>query len=409
MPMYSYKGYDAQTGSNRKGKIEAESERAARQSLRQKQKIIVSDIKEESAKAGNNSKSSSPGLFAPRVSLPELAVMVRQFATLQGAHVPLDDSLRALVAQMENPVLRNTLAAVKDSVSEGKSLAEASAAYPRVFNRLYVNMVRAGESSGTLATVLERLADFMEYQVQVRGKVTQAMVYPSIMIVVSLAIVGFLLVVIVPKLTKVFDSLKVTIPWYTQALVDFSNIMQSYWWLLIMIVCGGGLLFRAWVSSASGRRKWDTFLLKAPVFGPVFLMVGVSRFTKTLSTLLSSGVPIIQSLDITKNVVNNTILTEVLETAKTEVQEGNSLAACISRSGVFPGLVSHMISTGEKTGELEQMLGHVARAYDTEVEQKIAKMISLIEPVMMIALMGIAGTVVVAMVMPMMDVMKQVR
>lgn len=408
MPLYAYKGYDALTGSNRKGKIDADSERSARHSLRQKQKIIVAEIKEEIPNSSSKSDKSF-SFFSPKVSLPELAVMVRQFATLQGAHIPLDESLKALVSQIENPSLRNTLSAVKDSVSEGKSLADASAIYPGVFNRLYVNMVRAGESSGTLATVLLRLAEFMEYQVAVRGKVVQAMIYPAIMIFASLSIVTFLLIVIVPKLTKVFDSLKVSVPWYTQFLINFSTFIQNYWFLFILGV--GGVFFgiKFWMTTDGGRRKWDMLSLKIPVFGQVVLMVAVSRFTKTLSTLLSSGVPIIQSLDITKNVVNNTILTDVLEKAKIEVQEGNSLAACISKSNVFPGLVSHMIATGERTGELEQMLGHVAKAYDTEVETKIAKLISFVEPMMMIGLMLIAVFVIGAMVMPMMDVMKQVR
>jgi general secretion pathway protein F len=408
MPIFSYKGFDAQTGADIKGKIDAESERAARTTLRQKRKIIVAQLKEE--KPNSSSKSSqSFSLFQQKVGLSELCVMVRQFATLQGAHVPLDESLKALVSQSENSALRNTLSAIKDSVSEGKSLADASAAFPGIFNRLYVNMVRAGESSGTLSTVLQRLADFLEYQVQVRGKVMQAMIYPAIMIFASLSIIAFLLVVIVPKLKKVFDSLRVTVPWYTEAMISFSNFAQNYWYVFIVGFALSYFIFKAWISSAKGRRSWDSFMLRAPLFGPVMLMVSVSRFTKTLSTLLSSGVNLIPALEITKNVVNNVILSEVIEQAKIEVQEGNSLASCISRSGVFPGLVTHMIATGERTGELEQMLAHVARAYDIEVEQKIAKMISLIEPIMMLLLMVIAVTVIVGMVMPMMDVMKQVR
>ncbi len=409
MPLYSYKGYDAATGASRKGKVDAESERAARQALKQRQKIIVAEIKEESVSSSSSSKSFSFTLFAPKVSLAELSVMVRQFATLQGAHVPLDESLKALVSQIENDTLRKTLSAVKDSVSEGKSLADSSAQYPGVFNKLYVNMVRAGESSGTLSTVLERLSDFMEYQLAIRGKVVNAMLYPAIMIVISLAIVGFLLVVIVPKLAKVFENMRIEVPWYTKALMDFSGIVQSYWYLFPLLLFLAVFSFRTWVSSEKGRRSWDRIFIKLPLVGKISLMVAVSRFTKTLSTLLSSGVPIINALDITKNVVNNSLLSEVIETAKVEVQEGNSLAACISRSGIFPGLVSHMIATGEKTGELEQMLGHVSRAYDSEVEQRISKMISLIEPIMMLCLLVIAVVVILAMIMPMMQVMRQVR
>lgn len=409
MPLYTYKGYDAATGASRKGKVDAESERAARQTLKQRKKIIVAELKEESVSSSSNTKSSSLSLFTPRVSLAEIAVMVRQFATLQSAHVPLDESLKALVSQIENDTLRKTLSAVKDSVSEGKSLAESSSRYPSVFSKLYVNMVRAGESSGTLATVLERLADFTEYQLAIRGKVVNAMLYPVIMIVISLLIVGFLLVVIVPKLAQVFSNMRIDIPWYTKALMDVSEFLQAYWYSFPILVVAGFIGFRTWISSEKGRRSWDRIVIKLPIIGKISLMVAVSRFTKTLSTLLSSGVPIINALDITKNVVNNSLLSEVIENAKVEVQEGNSLAACISRSGVFPGLVSHMIATGEKTGELEQMLGHVSKAYDTEVEQRISKMISLIEPIMMLCLLVIAVVVILAMIMPMMQVMRQMR
>jgi general secretion pathway protein F len=407
MPMYSYKGYDAASGANVKGRIDADSERAARATLRQRQKIIVAEIKEE--KASTTKKTGMSSLTQRGVSLEELSVMVRQFATLQNAYVPVDESLKALVSQVDNDALRNTLSSVKDSVSEGKSLAEASAAYPHIFNKLYVNMVKAGESSGTLGLVLERLADFMEYQVQVRGKIVQAMVYPSIMIFASLGIVVFLLIVIVPKLSKVFQSMKVTVPWYTEVLINFSGFLRNYWFVPPVLILLGIIFGRSWLNTPKGRRKFDHWLITAPILGPVFLMVAVSRFTKTLSTLLSSGVPIIPALDITKNVVNNTILTEVLEQAKVEVQEGNSLASTINKSGVFPGLVTHMIATGEKTGEMVTMLSHVAKAYDAEVERKISKLVTLIEPIMMMFLMVIAVSVIVGMIMPMMDIMKQIK
>lgn len=406
MPMYSYKGYDVQTGAARKGKVEADSERSARQKLKQKQKIIVAEIKEELPEKRTKDKQS---LFTPKVSVSELSIMVRQFATLQEAHVPLDESLKALVSQVENPVLRNTLAAVKDEVSEGKSLAESSSHFPGVFNRLYVNMVRAGESSGTLGTVLVRLADFLEYQVKVKGQIVSAVTYPAIMIVSSSALVGYLFVSVVPSLTKVFENLKVTLPWYTKALIKISETLQAYWYILVALLILGVLSFRRWVATPAGRRKFDEFLLNLPLFGGIFMRTSISRFTKTLSTLLASGVPIIQALDITKNVVTNSVIAEVLEQAKIEVQEGKSLAACIDRSGRFPGLVVHMIATGEKTGQLEEMLIHVSNAYDAEVERKIETMISLIEPLMMIIMFGIAGVVIAAMMLPMLSVMNQLR
>lgn len=407
MPIFSYKGFDTASGARRKGRIEADSERTARQKLKKTMHIIVADIREE--EAAKSASKRRRQLFAPRVSGKELAVMVRQFAVLQEAHVPLDESLKALVSQVENEVLRNTLSRVKDSVSEGKSLADASAEFPGVFNRLYVNMVRAGESSGTLGTVLIRLADFLEYQVRIGQQIVSAMSYPVIMIVISSLLVGYLFVSVVPQLAKVFDNLKVTMPWYTLTLIQISDFIQDNWYFLIAGAALGLLFFRRWAATEKGRRRLDEILLHMPVFGGIIMRISVSRFTKTLSTLLASGVPIIQALDITKNVVTNTVISEVLEQAKVEVQEGKSLAACIARSEQFPGLVTHMIATGEKTGQLEEMLVHVSDAYDAEVESKITAMISLIEPAMMVVMFAIAGVVIVAMMMPMLGIMSQIR
>ncbi|MEY4632029.1 MAG: hypothetical protein RIQ81_2149 [Pseudomonadota bacterium] len=406
MPVFNYKGYDAASGSQKKGKVEAESVKAARQKLRQRDGIMVSEIKEEesASKAKTKSRFSSS-----RVSQQDVAIMTRQFATLQTASVPLDESLRALTQQVENPVLRNALSSVKDQISEGKSLGEAMSSFPGVFDRLYVNMVKAGESSGTMALVLERLADFIEYQVKIRGQIVSAMTYPAVMIVASSSIVVFLFVSVVPKLQKVFISLKVQLPWYTELLIKLSEFLQSYWWLVGAGGVMGYFLFKYWVGSESGRRKFDAWLLRAPVFGPIVLRTNVSRFTRTLSTLLNSGVPIISAIEITKNVIPNSVIAGVLDEAKVAVQEGKSLSATIERSEQFPPLVTHMIMTGEKTGQLEEMLGHVATAYDAEVERKVNSMIALIEPAMVILMAGGAGGILAALMIPMLSVMNRVR
>ena len=409
MPIYSWKGFDAKTGNDKKGKIEADSEKGARQRLKQRDKIIVAEMKLQSPTAQKKGGGVSLQLFQPKVSVSDLAIMCRQFATLQSAHIPLDESLKALVSQVENTVLKNTLSAVKDSVSEGKSLADSSAAFPGVFSPLYVNMVRAGESSGTLGTVLERLADFLEYQVRIRGQIVSAVTYPAIMILASAGIVSYLFISVVPKLSKVFDNLKVKLPIYTELLIEISGLMQQYWYLGLLLFFMASLGFRSWINTNNGRRTWDQWTLVLPLFGPILMRINVSRFTNTLSTLLNSGVPIIQALDITKNVVTNTVIADILEMAKIEVQEGKSLAACIDRSGKFPGLVTHMIATGERTGQLEEMLEHLSTAYTSEVERKITTMISLIEPIMMVVMFAIVGVVVAAMLVPMMGIMGQMR
>ena len=406
MPQYSYKGLDAATGAHKKGKVEAESVKAARQKLRQRDGILVSEISEEAAAAHAKTKSR---FSASRVSPQDVAIMTRQFATLQTASVPLDESLRALTQQVENQVLKNALGSVKDQISEGKSLAEAMGAFPGVFDRLYVNMVRAGESSGNMAQVLERLADFIEYQVKIRGQIVTAMTYPAVMILASSSIVVFLFVSVVPKLQKVFVSLKVQLPWYTELLIKVSEFLQNYWWLVGAFGVFAWFAAKYWVSTEAGRRKFDEMALKLPVFGPIILRLNVSRFTRTLSTLLNSGVPIIQALEITRNVIPNSVLASVLDEAKVAVQEGKSLSSTIEKSGEFPPLVVHMIMTGEKTGKLEEMLGHVATAYDAEVERKVSAMISLIEPAMVILMSGGAGGILAALMIPMLSVMNRLR
>ncbi len=406
MPQYSYKGLDAATGAQKKGKVEAESVKAARQKLRQRDGIMVSEISEEAVASQAKTKSRFTG---SRVSPQDVAIMTRQFATLQTASVPLDESLRALTQQVDNPVLKNALSSVKDQISEGKSLAEAMGAFPGVFDRLYVNMVRAGESSGNMAQVLERLSDFIEYQVKIRGQIVTAMTYPAVMILASSSIVVFLFVSVVPKLQKVFVSLKVQLPWYTELLIKISEFLQNYWWLVGAFSVFAWFAMKYWVSTESGRRSFDEMALKMPVFGPIVLRLNVSRFTRTLSTLLNSGVPIIQALEITRNVIPNSVLAKVLDEAKVAVQEGKTLSSTIEKSGEFPPLVVHMIMTGEKTGKLEEMLGHVATAYDAEVERKVSAMISLIEPAMVILMSGGAGGILAALMIPMLSVMNRLR
>ncbi len=407
MPIYIYKGYDIVSGGNRKGKIEAESLRVARQKLKTKDKIIASELKEELVVKKGEQRSSF--FTNNKVSLADLAIMTRQFATLQRAHVPLDDSLRALTSQVESLVLRNTLSALKDAVSEGKSLAEAMGQFPHIFDRLYTNMIRAGEQSGNLDLVLERLSEFLEYQVAIRGKIFSALSYPLIMILASAGIICYLFISVVPKLEKVFVSMKVTLPWYSAALLNFSKFLQNQWLLVSLFSAGLFFIIRAWSRTKKGSLKVNRWSLTLPIFGPIVLRVNVSKFTKTLSTLLGSGVPIITALEITKNTIGNQIISAVVDDAKKAVQEGESLAAAIERSGEFPSLVVHMVRTGEKTGELEKMLSHVADAYDAEVERKIDSLISMIEPLMIIVMGGIVVLVVLAMLVPMLAVMNQVR
>jgi general secretion pathway protein F len=312
LAIYTYKGYDAATGAARKGKIEADSPKNAKARLRQKDKIIVSEIKEEVSIEKIRAKRS---LFSQRVKMMDIAVMTRQFATLANAHIPLDESLKALTAQVESEVLQGTLSAVREQVSEGKSLGDSVAQFPAVFNRLYVNMVRAGESSGTLGLVLDRLAVYMEKQEQAKGQVMSAMMYPAVMILAQVSLIGYLLISLVPKLQKIFASLKAPLPWYTKLTIGVSEWLQHQWYLVPVL--GGGVYFflKRWLTSPAGRRQFDKMVLDLPIFGPLIMRMQVSRFTQTLSTLLASGVPIIKALEITKNIITNSVIADVLEAA----------------------------------------------------------------------------------------------
>ena len=406
MPVYRYKGYDAKTGAAKKGAVEAESQKAARQKLKTRDKILVSELSEEVAL--DKIKKSKP-LFGGGVPTADVAIMTRQFATLQVAHLPLDETLKALTNQVENEVLRNALSNIKDQISEGKSLHEALGSFPAIFDRLYVNMVRAGEASGTLGLVLTRVADFIEYHVKIRGQIVGAMMYPAVMICAMAAITGIMFVSVVPKMQAVFKSMKVVLPWYTKTLIGISEFLQTQWYLILVGVAILVYLARKWYASPEGRRTFDRNALRVPIFGGIVMRVNVSRFTKTLSTLLSSGVPILGALEITKNIIANTLISEALEQARVAVQEGQSLGQSIEKSQLFPPLVTYMIMTGEKTGQLEEMLGHVSVAYDAEVERKVDAMIGLIEPAMVI-LMTVGGAGILgALMVPMLSIMNQIR
>jgi len=406
MPVYRYKGYDSKSGAARKGTVEAESQKAARQKLKTRDKILVSELTEEVALA--KLKKSQP-LFGGGVKTTDVAIMTRQFATLQVAHLPLDETLKALTNQVENEVLRNALNNVKEQISEGKSLHEALGSFPSIFDRLYVNMVKAGEASGTLGLVLTRVADFIEYQVKIRGQIMGAMMYPAVMICAMGAITAIMFVSVVPKMQVVFKSMKVVLPWYTKALIGLSEFIQTQWYLIFAGVALIVYLARKWYASPEGRRTFDKNSLKFPIFGAIVMRVNVSRFTKTLSTLLSSGVPILGALEITRNIIANTQISEALEQARIAVQEGQSLGQSIEKSQLFPPLVTYMIMTGEKTGQLEEMLGHVSVAYDAEVERKVEGMIGLIEPLMIIFMTVGGAGILGALMVPMLSIMNQMR
>lgn len=400
MPIYEYKGLTKE-GKNLRGTVDADNLRSAKLKLK-KNKIFVVEIKDKSkVNAKNRSKQSS---FAGKVNIQDLSMMTRQLSTLLKASIPLVDALTAVSEQVDNPTLKNIVADSKNSVNEGGSFHKSIAKYPKIFDKIYVSMCEAGEVSGTLDTILERLAEFTEAQHKLTSKVKSAMIYPVIMFVfISLMLVG-LFIFVIPKITEVFDSFpELVLPWYSKLVIDISGFMTDYWAVLLVSVVAIYFMFLSWRRSDSGSKQYDRLILKTPVIGPLIRMVAISRFTRTLSTLLNGGVPMISSMNIVRNVVNNDALAIAIDTARDNISEGESIAGPLKRSGQFPPLVLHMISVGEKTGGLEHMLTQVSDAYDYQVESAVDGLTSLLEPVMLVLMGGVIGLIVISVLVPILE------
>lgn len=399
MPIFEYKGL-RRDGKNAKGVIDAENLRAARAKLK-KDNIYVIDIRDK--KKGDSKRKQGPR-STKHVGVKEIALMTRQLATLIKANIPLVDALTAVSEQVENPVLSEALADCKNMVNEGAPLAKSLAKYPNVFTNIYICMVEAGEMSGSLDVILMRLAEFTEAQADLRAKVSSAMTYPIIMMTVTLGLLGFLFVFLIPKMVTVFESTpNLKLPWYTTSLIDASQFVVNYWYLIVGSAVILFMLFKNWKNTPAGRNQWDALSLKMPIIGPTVRMVAVSRFTRTLATLLNGGVPMLAALDIVRNVVNNHVLAIAIDEARSNISEGESIAGPLKKSGQFPPIVIHMVNIGEKTGELENMLAQVSDAYDFQVKTKLEGLTSLMGPVV-IVLMGFAiGMIVVAVMVPMFE------
>jgi general secretion pathway protein F len=404
MPVYAFKGYDA-GGKAVSGQRDADSPRTIKQLLR-RDGIFITELAEHGQKkeGGFLKAEVKISFLQERVSSQDLAVATRQLATLVGAGIPLVDSLVALIDQVEHQRFKSVWADVKQRVNEGSSFGDALAAHPKVFSGLYVNMVRAGESSGALEVVLSRLADFTESSAELKSKLIGAMVYPIIMMFVATVVVGILFVFVIPKITALFESQKVVLPIPTRVLIFASSTARDWWFVILPAVIGAIIGFRRYIRTTSGRTRWDRFTLDAPIFGPLVRMVAVARFARTLGTLVGSGVPLLAAFDIVKNVVQNTILLSVIETARDAVKEGDSIAAPLKRSGQFPPIVTHMIAIGERSGQLEAMLNNVAKSYEVQIDTRVRTLTSVLEPVMIVFLGTVVGFIVFAILLPILQI-----
>jgi general secretion pathway protein F len=411
MPVYAYKGLNT-NGRSVGGIVDADSPKGARVKLR-KTGVFPTELNEQRAGAaaagGRFSLSIDVGTLFERVSPQDLALMTRQLSTLVGAGLPLVECLNALIEQVDSPRQKRILSQVREKVVEGGTLADSLKAHPRVFGDLYVNMVRAGEASGALDVVLLRLADYTERSAQLRSKVRSALTYPTMMAIIGSGVLLFLLSYVVPKITRIFEETKQSLPTMTIILLAISEFAQSYWWAIIAFVVIAVVGIRASTRTPAGRLRFDRLVLRLPYAGKLIKKVALARFARTLSTLLDGGIPLLQSLDIVKNVVNNMVLHNAIEDGRNSIREGHSVAEPLKKSGVFPPLLVHMIAVGEKSGELESMLKKAADTYDNEVEASINSLSSIMEPVIVVFMGGIVMFMVFAIMLPIFELNELVK
>jgi general secretion pathway protein F len=396
VPVYEYRALNT-AGRTIKGIVDADSSRAARLKLR-RSGIYPIELHEEAA-AQTERRDFDVLRFLRRIKLQEVAIMVRQLSTLLSAGLPLVESLTAVIEQVPNPALKKIATQVRERVNEGVSLADAMAQHPRIFSPLFVNMTRAGERSGALEIVLERLADFTENQVAFRHKVSAAMVYPILMTFVGIGVLGFLLGYVIPTVTQIFNDLKQTLPLPTLILMTVSDGLRRFWWIGVVVVALALLGVDRYRRTEGGRLVLDHIKLKAPIFGPLALKIAIARFSRTLAILLKSGVPVLTSMDIVKNVVNNRVLMQVIEEARDNIREGQDIALPLRRSQLFPPLATHMIAVGEKSGKLEDMLLRVADAFETDVETTVQGLTALIEPLMILLMGSVIGFIALSILL----------
>jgi general secretion pathway protein F len=406
VPVYEYRALNA-SGRNIKGIVDADSSRAARLKLR-RSGIYPIELHEEAETQGEK-RDFDVLRFLRRIKLQEVAIMVRQLSTLLSAGLPLVESLTAVIEQVPNPALKKIGTQVRERVNEGSSLADAFAQHPRIFSPLFVNMTRAGERSGALEIVLERLADFTEKQVAFRHKISAAMVYPILMTFVGIGVLGFLLGYVIPTVTQIFEDLKQSLPLPTLILMTMSDGLRRFWWVGVVVVALILLGIDRYSRTDGGRLVLDHIKLKAPVFGALALKIAIARFTRTLAILLKSGVPVLISMDIVKNVVNNRVLMQVIEDARDNIREGQDIAPPLRRSQLFPPLATHMIAVGEKSGKLEDMLLRVADTFETDVETTVQGLTALIEPLMILFMGSIIGFIALSILLPIFQINQIVK
>lgn len=403
MPTFSYSAFKAD-GSPVSGVVEADNQQIARQELK-KSGLYPRELSEVRRSAEGKVKS----FFSKKVALPELSLMTRRLSTLLGSSVPVYEAIATLYEQEAPGELREVLGRVRSRLAEGANLARALAEDSAVFSESYVSMVAAGEASGALESILDKLADFLEEQEAVRSRILTSLAYPALMVVVGTAVMLFLLAFVIPKIIVIFEQNKATLPLITILLIKTSTLLRKGWWLLAAAGIGIVYAYRRLIRREDLRLRRDILLLKMPLLGPLLSKLILSRFAKILGLLLASGVPVIKAMEITGEVVVNRHYRKVLQSVREELAEGGNLSTSLRTSGLFPPMLVHMVAVGEKGGTLEEMLTKAGSAFEKEFVASVTRFMALLEPLMVLAMGVVVGTVVVAVLLPIFQLNQLVR
>ena len=421
MPNYSYKAFDKRSNKEVSDSIEAGNQVEAIAAIK-KLGLMPIEVREAKAKsgvrlfgggggAGGKGKPASftiPG-FGGGVKPAQVTLFTRQLSTLQDAGLPIVQSLQIL-ADMQRPgAFKNVLGKVTEEVQGGSMLSEAMSRHPKLWDRLYTNLVKAGESAGALDAILRRLAEFREKAQRLKKKVIGAMIYPTAVMTIAVGILTFIMVVIVPKFEQIFKELGIELPGLTVALIEASRFMGNFWWVLVALIVGGAIGYRVFKATEKGAAIVDRISLYVPVLGGVLKKGAVARFTRTLGTLVTSGVGFLDALEITKAATPNAVVREAIGKVRDSVKEGETINDPLRRSGIFDDIVVNMIKVGEETGELDKMLIKIADNYDEEVDEAVAAMMALMEPALIIFMGGAVGTIVVALFLPLIKIIENLN
>ncbi len=399
MPVFEYKALNAK-GKQISGILDSESALTARQKLRASRIFPVKITQVQDTTPKKERRFLSSLRLGRRIKQSELSMLTRQLATLVGAGFQLVSALDTLLSQTKTPALNRRLAKIKDMIVEGQSFAHALSLYPETFSALYINMVKAGETSGTLEIVLNQLADITEKQQALNSRIRNALAYPVLMAFIGSVVLFLLLTFIVPSITGIFADMNQTLPTPTLLLISLSEIFKSFWWVFLMVLIAIPIALRSIKKTNKGRRVVDKTVLKIPLVGQLIKKISAARFSRTLGSLLDNGVSMLSALEIVKNIVGNTIISNAIEEASIQVGKGQGLGASLETSAIFPNLSIQMIQLGEQSGELEIMLDKVADVYENEVESAVLGLTALLEPIMILVMGVVVGFIVLSICLP---------